>query len=128
MKRTVFFILSGTLLFGLLYLTTHAQEDMETIDNSVFSKPVRPAVVFRHDEHNEKAELYECNECHHVYDEDGVLDEYESSEDQMCSDCHTSDRSDNKLTLMKAFHTNCKGCHEEKKNGPVMCGECHVRS
>jgi len=128
MKRSAFFILSGILLFGLLFITTHAQEDMETIDNSAFAKPVRSAALFQHDEHNEKAEIDECNECHHVYDEDGVLDEYESSEDQMCSDCHTFDRADNKLTLMKAFHTNCKGCHEEKKSGPVMCGECHVKS
>jgi hypothetical protein len=29
--------------------------------------------------------------------------------------------------LTKAFHTNCKGCHENKNKGPVMCGECHVR-
>jgi hypothetical protein len=29
--------------------------------------------------------------------------------------------------LRKAFHLNCKGCHQTKKQGPVMCGECHVR-
>jgi hypothetical protein len=28
---------------------------------------------------------------------------------------------------MKAFHLNCKGCHQERKKGPVMCGECHAR-
>jgi hypothetical protein len=29
--------------------------------------------------------------------------------------------------LRKAFHFNCKGCHQNKKQGPVMCGECHVK-
>jgi hypothetical protein len=29
--------------------------------------------------------------------------------------------------LRRAFHLNCKGCHQIKKQGPVMCGECHVR-
>jgi hypothetical protein len=29
--------------------------------------------------------------------------------------------------LRKAFHLNCKGCHQTKKQGPVMCGECHAR-
>jgi hypothetical protein len=28
---------------------------------------------------------------------------------------------------MKAYHLNCKGCHQEQKKGPVMCGECHVK-
>jgi hypothetical protein len=29
--------------------------------------------------------------------------------------------------LMKAFHTHCKSCHREKKKGPLMCGQCHLR-
>jgi hypothetical protein len=29
---------------------------------------------------------------------------------------------------MKAFHIHCKSCHREKKKGPLMCGQCHVRN
>jgi hypothetical protein len=28
---------------------------------------------------------------------------------------------------MKAFHMNCKGCHIDRKEGPITCGECHER-
>jgi len=24
-------------------------------------------------------------------------------------------------------HQTCKGCHEEKKQGPTKCGECHKK-
>jgi hypothetical protein len=112
------------LIGGLIIASTYAQDELMLIDNSVFENPERPPAVFPHDSHNEKAGIEECNECHHIY-EDGVRDEYESSEDQMCSECHEFKASDNKLPLMKAFHQNCKGCHTEKKSGPVMCGECH---
>ncbi len=104
-----------------------AQEDMSVIDNSVFENPQRPPSVFNHDEHNELAGIVECNQCHHVY-EDGKLLEDESSEDQRCADCHELTDSGRIPGLMKAFHTNCKSCHREKKNGPLMCGQCHVRN
>ena len=127
MYRNTLCALSGICALILLFTTTHAQEEIASIDNSVFSKPVRPPAVFRHDQHNEEAGIDECNECHHIY-EDGERLEYESSEDQMCSDCHSLAPSDNGPTLMKAFHRNCKGCHAERKDGPVMCGECHVKA
>ena len=114
-------------LISLGMVMVYAQEDMTEIDNSVFNNPVRPPSLFQHEEHNEKAMLEDCSECHHVY-EDGVRLEFESSEDQYCSDCHgVKEASDGKLPLMKAFHTNCKGCHLDQKAGPIMCGECHVR-
>ena len=125
LQRFLFIMLSISVLW-LFLATIHAQEDLTRIDNSVFTKAVRPAVLFQHDEHNQKAGIDECNECHHIY-EDGERLEYESSEDQMCSECHTLQPSDNPLPLMKAFHKNCKGCHTEKKSGPIMCGECHTK-
>jgi len=127
MKTTALIIIAGILIGGLIIASTYAQDEMAVIDNSIFKNPERPPALFRHDDHNEKAGIEECIECHHVYDEDGVRDEYESSEDQMCSECHGLVASDNKLPLMKAFHQNCKGCHKEKKSGPVMCGECHEK-
>ncbi len=99
---------------------------MEVVDSSVFANPQRTPAVFKHDAHNEKAGIENCNECHHVYQE-GKLLEDESSEDQRCSDCHGVKAEGKKLALVKAFHANCKGCHEKQKKGPILCGECHVR-
>jgi hypothetical protein len=110
----------------LLVLPAFAQEDMEVIEGDRFGKQRRPAAVFRHDDHNETAEIEECSECHHVY-ENGERLADESSEDQRCVDCHAEKTSGNQPGLRKAFHLNCKGCHQSKRQGPVMCGECHVR-
>ena len=127
MKKKFLFAFTVSLLFLAMMINAHSQEDMAYVDNDAFENPRRPPVVFRHDEHNELAEIEECSVCHHVYDEDGRLVEDESSEDQRCSDCHELEDSGKQPALMKAFHNNCKGCHQEKKNGPVMCGQCHVR-
>jgi len=127
MKKSAFFICASLMVTLMIFGSTYAQEEMVVIDSDGFEDSRRPPAVFRHDEHNEAAEIEECNECHHVYDDDGKLVEDESSEDQRCSDCHEEKASGRRLALMKAFHTNCKECHQEKKNGPIMCGQCHVR-
>ena len=124
-KILLIFIFSSACLIFLI--SAHSQEDMQFVSADAFVKPRRPPAVFRHDAHNESAGIEECYVCHHVYDENGNLAEDESSEDQRCSDCHELARSGNKPALMKAFHANCKGCHKEKKKGPLMCGQCHVR-
>jgi len=114
-------------LVGILMLPAFSQEDMEEVDDGGFSNQQRPPAVFRHEDHNERAAIEDCSECHHIY-EDGQKLEDDSSEDQSCSDCHDEKDDSNKPGLRKAFHTNCKGCHLSKKQGPVMCGKCHVRS
>ena len=103
-----------------------AQEDMRVVDNDAFRAPQRPPSVFVHEAHNEAAEIWDCNVCHHVY-EDGRLLADESSEDLRCSDCHSEEGGDGQPALMEAFHRQCKGCHERQGKGPVMCGECHRR-
>ncbi len=114
-------------IFSFLLITSaFAQEDMAVVDGDSFKTQRRPPAVFRHDDHNETAELEECNECHHVY-ENGERLADESSEDQRCAECHTEKTSGGQPGLRKAFHLNCKGCHQSKKQGPIMCGECHVR-
>ena len=120
----IFILLCSSIIFPV---SGQSQENMQFVSNEPFANPRRPPSVFRHDEHNETAEIEECNECHHVYDDNGNLLDDESSEDQRCADCHKLETSGRKPALMKAFHTNCKGCHEEKKQGPIMCGQCHVR-
>ena len=126
MNKTKLFLLAIVLFSGAAVLSGNSQEEMTIVDNSVFDKPIRTPSVFRHDEHNQAAELEECNECHHIY-EDGKKMEDESSEDSRCADCHDKKDSGNRLGLRKAYHANCKGCHLEKKKGAVMCGECHIK-
>ena len=126
MIRQLKWLLITPALVGMLMIPAFSQEDMEVVDNEGFSKKQRPPVIFRHDAHNETAQIEECNECHHVY-ENGEKLEDESSEDQGCAECHAEKRNGNTPGLKKAFHTNCKGCHLEQKKGPIMCGSCHVR-
>lgn len=109
-----------------LWFVNAYSQDITHVDNDVFFDPRRPPSVFPHEEHNEAAEIYECNECHHVY-EDGEKLEFESSEDMRCADCHPLESEGNTPGLMKAYHMNCKGCHERRDLGPIMCGQCHVK-
>ena len=119
-------VLAMAIISFLLALPAFGQEDMVAVEGDSFEVQRRPSSVFRHDEHNEAAEIEECYECHHVY-ENGERLEDESSEDQGCAECHTEKSDGNRPGLRKAFHLNCKGCHLSKMKGPVMCGECHVR-
>ena len=125
MKKLLFLVIVP-LLIGILLIPAFSQEDMQVVDDWGFAKKRRPPAVFRHDAHNEAAQIEECNECHHVY-ENGEKLEDESSEDQSCSDCHDENDKGKQPGLKKAFHMNCKGCHRQNKKGPVTCGKCHVR-
>jgi hypothetical protein len=126
MKRQFPHLLVSVLVPLCMLTIAGAQENMTAVDNSVFGKPERSQAVFRHDSHNEKAGIDTCNECHHVY-QDGKKLEDASSEDKRCSDCHGLADADRTPSLRKAFHFNCRGCHEKSARGPVMCGECHLK-
>jgi len=126
MIKNKFYIFVLIIVSMLIFVSGYAQDDMVVVDNSVFDSAQRNPSVFKHEEHNEKADLEDCNACHHIY-QDGKLVEDESSEDQSCSDCHELKKSGHTPGLMKAFHTNCWGCHKEKNAGPLMCGECHIK-
>ncbi len=128
MKKKILFVLTVSLFSLVMIIYAHSQEDMGFVDIDAFENPRRPPAVFWHDEHNELAKIEECNVCHHVNDENSRLVEDESSDDQRCSDCHELEASGRQPALMKAFHTNSKGCHKAKKDGPMMCGQCHVRN
>ncbi len=126
MKTVTRIALSLSIGIALASSPAWSQDDMTVVDNAAFGNPQRTPSVFVHDEHNETAGIDECNVCHHVY-EDGQLVEDESSEDQSCSECHDLKGSDDQPSLIKAFHTNCKGCHQEQEKGPILCGECHIK-
>ena len=126
-KQTLMaFIFIGGIIAVFAAVNANSQENVKSVQDSGFKELMRPQVPFQHDEHNENAKIEECNECHHVI-KDGktVLDE--TSEDRECSECHKSNDEKYPLELVMAYHTNCKGCHLERKTGPVTCAECHVK-
>ncbi len=124
-KRTMMLSwLAILLVFLFTTLSVYSQEDVEAVDDSAFEKKMRPAVGFLHDDHNDMAEIEDCQVCHHVY-ADGQLVEDDSSEDQECSECHVPDGDTGRMPLVRVYHLRCKGCHLEQKAGPVMCAECH---
>ena len=125
MKKRLLLVMMVPAICIFLILPALSQEEMQLIEDDGFQKRQRPAAAFKHDEHNELAEVEACNECHHIYEDGEKTDD--SSEDQGCSDCHEREASGNTPALMKAFHMNCKGCHVDRKQGPIMCGECHVK-
>ena len=115
------------LLSAVLVVYAFGQQDMQVVENYYFPNPQRPPAVFEHDAHNEKAELWDCMICHHVYDEQGIKSDWESSEDQACADCHGLADQGRIPGLRRAFHENCKGCHLTTQQGPITCAECHVK-
>ncbi len=123
-KKTLTNCIVGALaLVMIVAFCGFAQENVTSVRDSAFQKHMRSPVRFAHDAHNEKAKIDECQVCHHVY-ENGKKAETSSSEDRKCSECHLG-KSGDSMSLIKAYHTRCKGCHADRKAGPVMCAECH---
>lgn len=127
MKLNRLIFISAVILI-LTAFYAHSGEDLPMVDNTVFDHPQRSAAVFDHDDHNEKAMLADdCSICHHLY-EDKKLIKDESSEDSLCSECHSlKPTPENGTPLRMAFHSRCKECHFELNKGPVLCGECHIK-
>jgi FKBP-type peptidyl-prolyl cis-trans isomerase 2 len=79
-------------------------------------KKTKAAVAYNHKLHGEKVK--ECTACHHK-DAAGA--------EQKCSKCHGDKTDGKKLSLKESFHTQCKGCHQKEKKGPVKCDDCHKK-
>jgi len=125
LRRCIFI---GLVILFVTALSAYSREDSAALDNTVFNDPQRPAALFDHDDHNEKAGLEDdCSVCHHVYENKKLIKD-ESSEDSSCSECHSLKATPkNAIPLRMAFHNRCKECHFESNKGPVLCGECHIR-
>lgn len=120
MFMVVLFAAVGTGFFS------YAGQDLERLDPWAFDSPRRPGAVFSHDDHIFFLDD-NCSVCHHVY-ENGELVPDESSEDLYCSDCHSlKSAPDNPMPLEAAYHNLCRDCHFDRGEGPVLCGECHVK-
>lgn len=126
MKRLGVFAAVAAMATFLFIATAYSQDDIVKLDDPAFEGGQRTPAVFMHDDHNDKAEIYDCAVCHHVYDKDGKRVEDEDSVGQSCSDCHALESKGNTPGLMLAYHKQCKTCHEEQAKGPVACGECHT--
>lgn len=126
MLKRVFSIAVIAACVFLYMIPAFCQEDITSLLDPAFKHPERPAAVFAHDEHNEKAGIEDCATCHHVW-EDGKIVEDESSEDQKCSDCHKVKPETGKTGLRNAYHKLCSNCHVKEDKGPVTCAGCHPK-
>ena len=77
-------------------------------------------VLFGHSTHAENYDL-SCVDCHH-----NIEDEDQDQRVYNCSECHESTGDEAMPGRADAFHTQCKGCHENAGTGPVECNSCHA--
>lgn len=117
----------AVLLLMLFIPVAFSQNEVIVLTHEELGSHERPPVRFNHERHQEV--VTECARCHHNYDEhmNNI-----GGEGQTCSECHSKSKGDNVIPLMKAFHLQCKSCHEEllsrgKKSGPIICGQCHQK-
>ncbi|MBU1698380.1 MAG: cytochrome c family protein [Proteobacteria bacterium] len=118
-------------LFTLFLQQAMTQEETRKADHlTLFSNQERPAPAFDHTLHEDSLGDTGCAKCHHVLDIEQNKLIYAEGEEAACSECHTSEQSDNILAMREASHASCTGCHREMKKGkktagPTTCGECH---
>jgi hypothetical protein len=125
MKKLYISIALAALASLLCFLPAVAQDDVMTIggEDYGFVMPERAPVSFTHTAHMDLEMINgECLPCHHSGVEDGKFVEGDPAP---CKDCHAEKDGDPNLAV--AYHTQCIGCHQEAKKGPITCGECHVQ-
>ncbi len=106
--------------------TGFGQDEVMVLKSEALEPHERALVSFPHERH---ADLIDCLRCHHDFDAYGGN---VGSEGQRCSDCHDLKGSGNPVPLMRAFHLQCKNCHQKVEKSaegaplPIMCGQCHA--
>lgn len=124
-RNNVLYLLIAGMACFCIFSVAYAQDDIQWLEHEIFVDRERPAAAFSHTLHADDAGI-DCDKCHHVYDESGE-NVWDDSQESNCIVCHGIEAEGKKMGAMKAFHTNCKGCHEEENAGPLTCGECHPR-
>ncbi|MEJ2724750.1 MAG: cytochrome c3 family protein [Deltaproteobacteria bacterium] len=131
---------AGLALSGGIVVSGYGQEkasnpsdlNVIVINNEGYETNRKGPVIFTHLKH---ARYYEvsCWDCHHEY-EDGKNVWAPWTGTVKCSECHMPSMNvEGVMNLQKAYHVNCKGCHEErakegKTHGPYRkCYGCHER-
>ena len=103
-----------------------SQEDITQVRSEALKPHTRPAALSRHDEHNEKAGIDDCATCHHGKDKNGKRDMADMTAGTDCVECHAVSPAKGQTSLRRAFHLQCMGCHQERKQGPLYCTGCHT--
>jgi hypothetical protein len=124
-KATIIGLAAALLL--LAALPALAQDDEMTIGGPDYGLEQfqRAPVIFPHTTHME-LEMVDgsCLPCHHEGKEDGVFTEGDTIP---CKECHAEEGDDTMPGLMDGYHKLCVDCHQQAGQGPLTCGECHVK-
>jgi len=131
------FILTFVLVFvfGLVIATgsgmanaTEATGDTGPADLELKTSAGKKPAKFPHKKHQE---TFECKDCHHVKNDEGVKSPYvEGIQVKKCITCHNKDDMSNpKMNSFKlASHGLCKECHKQNKDSaPTKCSGCHIK-
>ena len=95
------------------------------IGSKVFPKLRKAPVPFDHKKHISSG--IKCVRCHHAWDKT------KAKSPKKCDECHKLKKRGPKLSIRRAFHRKCQGCHKEmakngEKTGPRRrCSKCHVK-
>ncbi len=130
MKKTVLYSVAFAFALSLGFSANGMAADKGpadiTLQATKDAAPKPKPAVFPHAKH--QATLA-CGDCHHSKGADGKQVAYkEGQKIEKCETCHNKAAgiADAKVATFKdAAHTNCKGCHTEKKAGPTKCDGCH---
>ena len=133
-----------TLIVGLLAIVfigfTLSETLADVADDILIKSPLWPKKKYEdaklsHKKHAEEYKI-QCDQCHHIYKEGKNIWKQGDKVDK-CQSCHNVAKTgkalreaspeEKKLSLYKAFHDNCKGCHKDQQKGPTKCVECHAK-
>ena len=136
-KGVSFFVVSAAAVFAWVAFSAAVVEcpDDIVIETKGWPKDKYEPTTLTHKKHATEYKI-PCKDCHHVY-KDGKNVWEEGQAVQKCSECHNvyllgkdlreATEEEKKLSLYKAYHDNCKGCHKTQQKGPVKCTECHAK-
>ena len=124
-----------TVAFGFVFCVIHCTTgialsacdapDTVIIAPKIFPKMRKAPSPLSHKKHVDTG--IKCAECHHTWDE------AKDKAPKKCESCHGLEKEGKKLSLKKAFHRNCQGCHKDldkkgEKTGPTRkCNDCHIK-
>lgn len=108
-------------MLGIIVLIAFTAGMYDAPDKIVLKGKKKGDVELTHKKHADA--IGNCTECHHN------LPDGTENATKTCTTCHTDEH---KVKAMKAFHTNCLGCHKKlKKEGneaaPTKCNGCHAK-